>query len=547
MGEKSRVEEIKEKSRGLRGGLAEALKQPADNLEEMERQLAKFHGIYQQDNRDQRRERKKQGLERAFSCMVRVKIPGGILTADQYLSLDRLSEEVGGGGLRATNRQDIQIHGVLKRDLQRTVRRINDALLTTLGACGDVVRNVSCCPAPLPDRDRLQDICRAITNGFLPRTQAYHEIWLDGRQLTGSAPDSEPVYGKAYLPRKFKVGLAYPYDNCIEVHTNDIGLVGVVSGETLQGFNVVAGGSLGMSHGRADTYPRLATPIGYAPARDILDVVGAAIDVQRDNGNREDRARSRLKYLIDERGPGWFRTELSRRLNSPLRDPLDSGPFEVCDHLGWHTTGPGVGYLGIPVENGRITDTADSGLRTALRSVVERFGAGVRLTSQQNILLTDLRETALGTVAGVLQSHGVKQADEISPTRRWSMACPALPTCGLALAEAERVLPEVIGQVERELNDLELNDETISIRMTGCPNGCARPYTAELAFVGRTRDRYAVHVGGAFEGTRLTRQVADLVPLNSLAETVRPLLTEWKASRKQGEGFGDYFLRKDLE
>ncbi len=547
MANKSELEFVKEGSRGLRGSLHEELGNPAAHLDKETGQLAKFHGLYQQDDRDLRRDLKKQGKEPAYSCMVRTKIPGGILTADQYLILDRLAEEYGNGTLRATNRQDIQFHGVLKRNLRATIHQINEALLTTLGACGDVVRNVVCCPAPHKDRQMLQEYCQSLTQHFLPHSKAYHEIWVDGEKVIDTQEEIEPLYGSAYLPRKFKIGLTFPHDNCIEVHTNDLGLVAVMEHGELKGFNVFAGGSLGMSQGKSDTYPRLASPIGFAPKETITEVVEGIFTIQRDFGNRENRQRARLKYLLDERGTDWFTNTLNDRIGFDILPIVDTGPYEMHDHLGWHQQEGGHWYLGIHIENGRIKDQEGHQMRTALKEIVETYKTGVRITSQQNVLLTDIPQQAITDIENLLRTYGVKLIGEISQAKRWSMACPAFPTCGLAITEAERILPSVIKQIENDLEELQLGKEPVTIRMTGCPNGCARPYTAELAFTGRSREKYTVYIGGSFEGTRLTQEYADLVPLAELAQTVRPLFAYWKTSRQKEERFGDFCLRIGIE
>lgn len=540
---KSKVEIIKENSMGLRGNLCEALENPAPNLQEENRQLAKFHGFYQQDDRDVRRKRKKQGQDPAYSCMIRVKIPGGILTADQYLILDQLADQYGNKTLRATNRQDIQFHGVLKHNLKATIHQINEALLTTLGACGDVVRNVVCCPAPHKDRQMLQDYCQTLTQHFLPHSKAYHEIWIDGEKVVDTQEQIEPLYGSAYLPRKFKIGLALPHDNCIEVHTNDVGLVAVMDQDELKGFNIFAGGSLGMSHGKSDTYPRLASPIGFAPKEAIISVVEGIFAIQRDFGNRENRQRARLKYLMDERGEAWFIQELNKRIGFEISPVIDTGPFHMHDHLGWHQQEDGNWYVGIHIENGRITDRENCQLRTALREIVAAYKPGVRITSQQNILLTNISNQSRANIERHLQSYGIAPATKIPMAKRWAMACPALPTCGLAITEAERILPNVMQELEKDLEDLGLGQDAITMRMTGCPNGCARPYTAEVAFVGRSLNKYTIYIGGSFEGTRLTQEYADLIPLNELAQTMRPLFFYWKTNRQQNEKFGDFCFR----
>ena len=550
-GDVSAVEQIKQASRGLRGSLAPELAADTSHFEDEAAQLLKFHGVYQQDDRDARRQRSDAGLEPDYTFMVRCKIPGGVLTAEQYLVLDELAGRYGNGSLRVTTRQDNQFHGVVKGELKATMRALNDALVTTLGACGDVQRNVMCCPAPLPGalRDEVLQMARRISEHLLPRTRAYHEIWLNGEQLGSGAGagapnlEPDPIYGERYLPRKFKTAIAFPDDNCTDVYSNDLGFLAIPDGGRIAGFNVLVGGGLGMTHGKKLTYPRLADPLGFAAPEDVIQVAEAVLTVQRDYGDRHDRRHARLKYLLDDRGLEWFRTQVEQRLGRPLPPPAPVGVSDVHDHLGWHDQGGGRSFYGLFVENGRILDTSDVRLRTAVRRIVQLFGAGVHFTPQQNVLLTGIPDGRRAALEAVLGHHGVRSAGAISTVRRWSMACPALPTCGLALAEAERALPGVIDELEGELERLGLADLRLTVRMTGCPNGCARPYTADLAFVGRSADKYTIFVGGSVLGTRLATAYADLVPRHRLVARVRPLLERYRAERLPGEGLGDFCCR----
>jgi sulfite reductase (ferredoxin) len=548
----SPVEQVKQASNALRGDLAAQLADGTSHFTEAGAQLLKFHGTYQQEDRDQRRERRGSNDEPAHQFMVRCKIPGGVLTGAQYLVLDELADRYGNGALRVTTRQGNQFHGVLKGDLQPTIQAVNDALVTTLGACGDVVRNVVACPAPLRDglRDEVLDVARRLSDHLLPRTRAYHEIWLDGAPVAGGAPEPEPIYGPRYLPRKFKVALAFPDDNCCDVHTNDLGFLVVSDGERggLAGFNVLVGGGLGRTHGKQDTYPRLADTLGFAATHEVIEVAEAVVKVQRDYGDRSDRRHARLKYLLDERGLDWFRDQVERRLDRPLAPPAPVQVRDIEDHLGWHEQGDGERrwFYGVFLENGRIRDTGDQRARSGLRRVVQTLGCGVRLTPQQNLLLADIPEAERAFVERVLSDHGITGERALSGVRRWSMACPALPTCGLALAEAERVLPAVITELERELERLGVADAALTVRMTGCPNGCARPYTADLAFVGRSLDKYAVFVGGSLLGTRLAVPFADLVRRDQLVAAVRPLFERYRDERLAGERFGDFCHRVDI-
>src|SRR5947208_3246850 len=543
----SAVEQIKQASRGLRGSLAPELAGETDHFSKEGAQLLKFHGVYQQEDRDARRRRGSGDGEPEHTFMVRCKIPGGVLTADQYLVLDDLAGRHGNGTLRVTTRQDNQFHGVLKGDLKGAIRGLHDTLVTTLGACGDVQRNVVCCPAPLPGglRREALELARRISDHLLPRTRAYHEIWLDGEQVAGGAaePEAEPIYGPRYLPRKFKTAIAFPDDNCTDVHSNDLGFLVVPDGDRIAGFNVLVGGGLGMTHGKRETYPRLADPLGFAAPDEVVDVAVAVVMVQRDYGNRGDRRRARLKYLLDEQGLDWFRRQVEQRLGRALPPPAPVEVRDVHDHLGWHDQGDNRWCCGLFVENGRIRDTTEMRLRTALRRIVQTFRVGVHLTPQQNLLLTDVPGGWRAAVEAILTTCGVPAEGAISRVRRWSMACPAMPTCGLAIAEAERALPGVIDELERELERLGLADVRMTVRMTGCPNGCARPYTADLAFVGRSADKYTIFVGGSVLGTRLATAYADLVPRRRLVAQVRPLLERYRAERLPGEGLGDFWCR----
>ena len=560
----SGVERIKEASHGLRGSVADELAAQSSHFTAEGRTVLKFHGIYEQDDRDVRRERKNAGEEAAYSFMVRCKIPGGVLSAQQYLTCDDLADRYANGTLRVTTRQDIQFHGVIKGDLKTTVAALNETLVTTLGACGDVVRNVVSCPAPIRGglRDEALEIARRISDRLLPRTRAYHEIWLNGERWTdGSAQpgahghahghahdEADPIYGTRYLPRKFKTAIAFPGDNCSDVHSNDLGFLAVPNGATLAGFNVLVGGGLGRTHGKTETYPRLADALGFATPDEVVDVAEAVVAVQRDHGNRSDRRRARLKYLIDERGLDWFREQVEAQLGRALRPPASVEVTDIHDHLGWHAQGDGRWFCGLFIENGRVRDTDDAQLRTALRRVAELFGPGVHLTPQQNVLLTDIPEEQRAAVEQVLADHGVRPGGEgVSVVRRWAMACPALPTCGLALAEAERALPGVLDELEVELARLGLADAPLTVRMTGCPNGCARPYTADLALVGRSSEKYQVLLGGSMLGTRLAEQYADLVRRDELVGLLRPIFERYRDEREPDERFGDFCHRVGVE
>lgn len=554
----SKVERIKKESAHLRGHIAEELQQDTSRFSEDQIQLLKFHGTYQQENRDQRQNRKVAGEEKAYQFMVRSRIPGGVVTAEQYLAEDDLAGLYGNNTLRITTRQGFQLHGVLKGDLWSTIHEINEALLSTLSACGDVNRNVMACTAPLANREhaRVHEIAHNIAMHLAPHSKAYHEIWIDGEQVKTIQEEEtnevEPIYGPTYLPRKFKIGVAFPGDNCIDVYTQDIGLVAHLENnganhEHLQGFTILVGGGLGMTHGKADTYPHLAQPLCYATADEVIEVVEAIVTIQRDYGDRQNRKHARMKYLVAERGIAWFRAELENRLGRSTQEPLPLTWQAVDDHLGWHDQGDGCWFIGLYVENGRIKDEGEFRLRTALREIIAEFRPGIHLTPQQNILLTDIPAEQRESLNERLASYGIITDPGKLGLRRLAMACPALPTCGQALAEAERISPTIIDQIESDLRTLDLENEPLSIRITGCPNGCARPYMGDIGFVGRTKDIYNVYIGGDQPNTRLNTLYATMVRTNDLAATIRPLLLIWRDERLPGETFGDFSHRVGIE
>jgi sulfite reductase (ferredoxin) len=556
------VEEIKATSHGLRGALPVQLYEPAPEFSEDVKQLLKFHGIYQQHDRDIRGRN-----QRRYFFMIRTRVPGGKLTAHQYLVQDALADEFGQGDLRFTTRQGIQFHGVIKSNLKSTLRGLNAVLVSTLAACGDVVRNVMSCPAPFGDpvRSELQTVAEAISRHLSPRSGAYHEIWLeddDGKKVLQRFDDNngnggdpahaageEPIYGKTYLPRKFKIALAFPGDNCTDILSNDIGLVGLIAddGVTLHGFNVFVGGGLGQTHNDPDTYPALAQPLGYAPRSQVLDVVEKIVMVQRDYGDRTDRKHARMKYVVAEWGIDAFRAKVEEYLGYGIGPIQPMPPLAAEDHLGWHRQAGGRWFLGVYVENGRVRDVGDLRQRSGLRAVVQRYSPTLAITPQQNLLLGGFAEEEKGEVEALLRSYGVPLVEDLTMVRRHAMACPALPTCGLALAEAERFLPEVIDQLEPMVAELGLGQEEFSIRMTGCPNGCARPYVADIGLVGRTLGKYNIYLGGNMEGTRLNALYQELVPAAALPEAIRAVLIAYLDGRQNGERIGDWAARVGVD
>lgn len=533
---KLNVEQVKAESQGLRGPLPTDLESADAFLSEAGKVLIKFHGSYEQTNRD-----KRGAAAKEYIFMVRSKLPGGRLTAQQYLAHDDIATRYGNGTLRITTRQGIQFHGVVKGHLRDTIRDLNHALVTTFGACGDVVRNVMCCPAPSDDPQRVavQQIADALSAATLPRTKAYHQIWVDGEAIV--ADEDDPLYGTTYLPRKFKAAIAFAGDNCMDIFTNDAGLIALFDDDgTLAGFNVVAGGGMGVTHNKEATFARLADVVGFVAPEHAVDVITAIVTVHRDFGDRTNRKHARLKYVLEEWGIEKFREELRARVPFTIEPPRPMPAFVVHDHLGWNRQGPDLWSIGVPVDSGRIGDVGDQRLRTGIREVVQRFGTDVQLTAQQNILLSGIRTDDREAVEAVLEAHQVVTVGQISGVRRNSLACPALPTCGLAISEAERVLPRVMADIDQALDQVGLPGLPIVFRMTGCPNGCARPYVAEVALVGRSLDKYLLYLGGDVAGTRLARPFLDLVPIGRVAATLTPLLAAFRDDRREGEGFGDF-------
>jgi sulfite reductase (ferredoxin) len=540
----SKVEVAKRHGRHLRGSIAEVLASERTHFGHDDVALLKFHGTYQQDDRDARRGLEAAGLEKAYSFMVRVAIPAGAVTGAQYLELERVADEHANGTLRVTTRQGFQFHGVLKGDLKATIAGINQSLLTTISACGDVQRNVMGCSAPLGDADHaaVRRVAEAMALELRPATHAYHEIWLDGEKQASSEQE-EPFYRDRYLPRKFKTAVGLSTDNCVDIWAQDVGLLAIVRDGRITGFNLLVGGGLGMTHNKGDTTARLAEPLGFVPTEHGVEAVRIVAAIFRDHGNRSDRRHARLKYLLAEWGTPRFRQEFQRRASFTLGPAVQLPRLPFHDHLGRHRQHDGRWFYGVFIQSGRIVDTDGHRLKTALHQIVTRLRPGIRLTAQQNLLLTDLDPDGIETVERILQAHGVALPTQLSAARRFSMACPALPTCGLAVAESERAIPGILDQFEAELTRLGLRDVPLTIRMTGCPNGCARPYTADIAFVGRSLGLYNVYVGGGLAGDRLVDLYSADVPVADLLATVRPLLQRWAAERTDDEGLGDYYQR----
>ena len=554
----SAVEGFKQASHFLRGEIPEELVDENAFFGKGSIQLIKHHGSYQQDNRDERKAARADGRGKAYSMMVRTKIPGGKFSSAQMLAELDLCDEVGNATLRVTTRQALQLHGILKTNLRKVIRRINEVQSSTLGACGDVNRNVMCCPAPLRGdavHDAMQQMADRLAAHFAPHTRAYHQIWLseessDEKQLVGGPEDPfevEPIYGAVYLPRKFKIGIALPGDNCVDVYAQDLGLLAIVEGSTIVGYNLLVGGGFGVTPTAKKTFPAVAKRMAFITPDQVLEVATAVVKVQRDFGNRADRKVARMKYLIANWGLEKFKAKVEEYYGQPLPEPHPDDVSGFDDHLGWHEQGDGSWFYGLNIENGRIQDQGTLKLKTAIREICNSLQPPLRFTSHQSILFVDVPEKDKQTLEEILRRNGVPLTEQFSIVRRWSMACPAMPTCGLAVTESERVLPGMMDQLEVELAKLDLAEEIFTTRMTGCPNGCARPYNSDIGLVGKTLGKYTILIGGRRLGDRLNWIYKDLVPAAEVVATLIPLFRYFKQDHKKAETFGDFCERKGLD
>jgi sulfite reductase (ferredoxin) len=544
----SKAEAVKQQSRQLRGHLARDLADTATPFDGEGYSLLKFHGIYQGYDRDSATELKQAGNSKHYQFMVRVRIPGGRLTAEQYLALDHIGDAYANGSLRVTTRQSIQFHGIVKSGLKAAMGEINAGLMTTLAACGDVVRTVTTVPAPIRDavHDRLEADARLLSTELLPRSSAYREIWVDGEPWSedqGAADAPDLLYGDRYLPRKFKIGLAVPEDNTIDVLTNDLGIVALWDAGEIVGYNFFLGGGHGATHNKPETYPRMGTAVAFIEPGDLVEATKAVVRLHRDWGDRGNRRHARLKYVIAERGEEWARERLSEDLDKPLAPCRPMVKFQVPDHLGWHEQGDGKLYLGLPISSGRIIDDDRSKLRTALHEIIAEFGVDPILMPSQDIILSEIDPADRDAIEVRLRAYGVRFGADMAPAQRWALACPALPTCGLALTEAERVSGLLIAEIVERMARCGIEQERVSIRITGCPNGCARPYSGDIGIVGRIPGFYSIYVGGDFEGTRLNEVVAERIRLGEVADVLEPLFAVYAKKRGAEEGFGDFCHR----
>lgn len=561
---RSREEGIKERSEFLKGTLPTEIKEPSPAFSRDAMQILKFHGVYQQRDRDQK-------SDAPYSMMLRTRTPGGVVAPQLYLTLDTLSDRYGNHTIRITDRQAFQLHGVPKVNLQTVIQDIVNHMGSTLGACGDVNRNVMAPPPPYknsPPYAYARTYARNIADLLAPQAGTYYEVWLDGEKaVTAEAPEvtearnkpgrgkvntnfpdsPEPIYGRQYMPRKFKVAVTVPGDNSVDLFTNDLGLVVIVDDQNqLQGFNVYVGGGMGRTHRDEQTIVRLADGIGFVPVDRIYEVVKAVVALQRDHGDRLNRKHARLKYLLNDWGLEKFKEVLQDYYPDQLEPLAELPPFAYQDYLGWHDQGDGRRFLGISIANGRIADRNGWQLKTALREIAQRFQLPFHLTPHQNVLICDIPPEIEAEISQILSDRGVLMVEELDPLVRQSMACPALPTCGLAVTESERVLPGVLVRIRALLERLGLGQESFVVRMTGCPNGCARPYMAELGFVGSGIGEYQLWLGGTLNSTRLGEPFTDRMPLDKLEATLEPLFVCFREQREKGELFGDFCARKGI-
>jgi sulfite reductase (NADPH) hemoprotein beta-component len=542
----TRNEGLKQSFPMLGGNIAQTLKDAAiDSFTQDDYEFLKFHGVYQQDDRDKRKAGK------AYIFMVRTKFPGGTLTGDQYLECDRLASNYGNNTLRITTRQDFQFHGVIKSNLRNTIKELNEALITTIAACGDVERNVMAPPTPAtsPLVDEVLAQAARLSNALNPATKAYHKIWLEGQEidLTENKGFVDPLYGTNYLPRKFKTAFVIPPLNDIDIFTNDLGFIVIAENGKVVGYNLLAGGGMGMSHGNAQTFPRLADVLGFLRPEHLEAVAKAVLTIHRDFGDRTNRKHARLKYVLEERGANWCRAEVEKRAGITLEAARPVEFTRQGDLLGWHRQTNGNYFLGLFVENGRIKDEESYRLKAGLHAAIGKFKPEVRLTASQNLLLVNVKPEQRDSITEILKQHGVSTDNPFSPTRLASMACPALPTCGLSLAESERALPGILTRIEGLLAETGLAKEEIVIRMTGCPNGCARPFMAEIGFVGKAPNKYQLYLGGNEGSTRLNRVYKEMVKTEEIEAELRPLFSRFAAERKTNERFGDFCDRVILK
>ncbi|MEN0020777.1 MAG: NADPH-dependent assimilatory sulfite reductase hemoprotein subunit [Planctomycetota bacterium] len=552
----TKVELAKQASHHLRGTIAEVLHNiELEKFEHDDQQLLKFHGVYQQRDRDRRKSKEQAAPASPFSFMIRIAVPGGRCTSEQYLAIDQLAQKHANGTIRLTTRQAFQFHGVTKDELWKTMNGINEVLLTSLAACGDIPRNVMATPTPFADRvhREIQAMARDLAKTLAPASGAYHQIWVEGEKkfdsdkLKRENAGEEPFYGTDYLPRKFKIGVATQDDNSIDLYAYDAGLVAVTEGEgpdkRILGYNLLVGGGFGMTHNKPDTIARIADTVAFVEPEHAIEAMRQVVAVYRDNGNREDRKHARIKYLLEDWGVARFRDEVQARVEFKLHDPKPVPTPRQHDYLGVHEQGDGRYFLGVWVQNGRIQNKDGVNSMDAFRKIAEEVKPTFILSPMQSMLFGDLDDQQLKRTQEILAEHGVKPVEELSNVRRYSMACPAMPTCSLAMAESERVQPDIMDDLEAELEAHGLEDVELTVRMTGCPNGCARPYNADIGLVGRKPGVYHLFVGGGLGGDRMADLFAHDIQIETLRDTLRPLLKRFAAERIEDEGLSDFYRR----
>lgn len=548
-GPPSDVERIKSESNYLRGTLVETLKNPiSSGIPDDDNRLMKFHGSYLQDDRDLRNERRRQKLEPAYQFMVRVRAPGGVATPEQWLVMDHLAREYANGTLKLTTRQAFQMHGILKWNMKKSIKAINEALMDTLAACGDVNRNVMCNPNPYQSEihGEVYEWSKKLSNYLSPQTNAYHEIWLDGDKIIDSQEtkvETEPMYGELYLPRKFKIGIAVPPSNDIDVFSQDLGFIAIIEDKKLVGFNVCVGGGMGMTHGDKETYPQLGRIIGFCTPDQLLEVAEKVITIQRDYGNRSVRKNARFKYTIDKRGLDWVSRELNDRLGWELTEARDYHFDHNGDRYGWVEGVNGRWNFTLFIQNGRVKDVDEYPLMTGLREIAKIHTGDFRLTPNQNLIISNVTNEKKQEINTLIERYGITDGEQYSALRRNSMACVAFPTCGLAMAEAERYLPSLLEKIEAIIDESGLRDKDIVIRMSGCPNGCSRPALGEIGFIGKAPGKYNMYLGASFVGDRLNKLYKENIGEEEILSLLRPLIFQYAKERKENEHFGDFMIR----
>lgn len=547
----SPVEKIKEKSDALRGTLAESLQNEiTGQISEDDKSVIKFHGIYEQDDRDRREERAQKKLERDYSFMIRLRLPGGVLSAEQWLATDDIASAYSTGTIKITTRQTLQLHGIVKSNMKPTLKWFDRFNLDSIAACGDVNRNVICSAHPKQSEihGQIFEYAGKISSLLLPKTRAYYEVWLDEEKIIDKKEEEDPLYLNTYLPRKFKIAIAIPPNNDVDVFGNDLGLIAIIENNQLKGFNIAIGGGMGATHGNAATYPRVASVIGFADTEEkILKAIYETVTIQRDYGNRSDRKLSRLKYTIDNHGLDWFVQELEKRCGFKLEKAKDVSFNQRIDYYGWQQNHEGKWYYTAFIEHGRVVDENGLLLRTAFSEIAKTGKVNFRFTCNQNLIVGDVAEKDKKEIDALLEKYGIKaHTENRSGLRKNSVACVALPTCPLALAEAQRYLPTLVTKIEPILADYNLSNDDIIIRMTGCPNGCARPYLAEIALIGVSPGAYNLHLGGDVSGERLNKKYRENLNEAQILAELRPIFQSYSEKRQKNESFGDFVVREKL-